>query len=423
MSTDHLAVVLDGAHVADVERTRAGVLRLTYLDAARHPDATPLSLSLPPTVGSHVGSPVERFLTGLLPESEGALHALARRHRIDTSDPLAVLAVIGKDCAGAVQFATEADLDATLAREGSLVACSASDIESRLAEMDTDEDASWTMPGEHWSLGGTQQKFALRRQDDCWFVAHGAEPTTHIIKPGIRSMRAQALAEHLSMRAAAILGHQVADTTFTAFKSQDAVVVTRFDRVQASGEKVVRVHQEDMCQALGNGEKYEEYGGPSALEIIRLLRATAPSPAAARTGVGRFLDALIFNTVVGAADAHARNYSVLLSGQDVRLAPLYDVASGFFYDPTPGTGRVTSMSVGGTFALHRIDQDAWRRLAARARLDEQQVLDRVAQTTALAPGAFAAAVSEVDDPEGQASALGQRWAAHFHDWARSHPQV
>jgi serine/threonine-protein kinase HipA len=404
----HLSVLLEGRQIAELVRTRAGVLRLTYDTSARRIASTPLSLSLPPDIASHAGAAVERFLAGLLPENDAALRAIGRRYHVDTTDKLDVLSAVGKDCAGAVQFCTEEEVEATLHREGSLEECSITDIEMRLDEMDTDENASWMMPGEHWSLGGTQQKFALRRRDDKWWMVQGSQATTHIIKPGVRKLRAQAMDEHATMRAAALLGLDVAHTEFASFRSQDAIVITRFDRREASDGSVVRLHQEDLCQGTGNDEKYEEHGGPSAVDVIRLLRDASATPSQARANVDRFVDGLIFNTVAGAPDAHARNYAVMLSGGDVALAPLYDVASGFAYDMPPEKRRETSMSVGGTFFLDEIDSDAWKRFAESADLDEERVLKRVDEMTAGAADAFEKALDEIDDVEGHAVELRHR---------------
>jgi serine/threonine-protein kinase HipA len=410
VAVKQLAVILGGRHVAELTRTRAGVLRLTYLDHARRVGATPLSLSLPPGIASHAGAPVATFLRGLLPESDAALDAIGRRYRIDTRDELALLSVIGKDCAGAVQFCVEDEIEATIGREGSLQECSTGDIEVRLDEMDTDENASWTMPGEHWSLGGTQQKFALRRLHDRWYVAQGAEATTHIIKPGIRKMKAQALDEHASMRAARIVGIDAAYTEYTSFRSQDAIVISRFDRAGADGDgdQIVRLHQEDLCQALGEDEKYESEGGPSALDIIRMLREVSETAGAARRNVERFVDGLIYNTVIGAPDAHARNYAVLLDGDSVNLAPIYDVASGFAYDPPVGGRRVVSMSVGGASELDGIGRDAWSRFADAAGLDVDRTVERVAELAELVPDALETALEDIDDYEGHVAALKER---------------
>src|SRR5699024_8293855 len=237
-----------------------------------------------------------------------------------------------------------------------------------------------------------------------WHTAHGAEPTTHIVKPGVRTLKAQALAEHVSMRAATTLGLSAAHTELTEFKSQLAIVITRFDRAADERGQLVRRHQEDLCQALGLAERDEEDGGPSALDVIDLLRAASETPRAARANVDAFVDGLIFNTVIGAPDAHARNYAVLLEGDQVHLSPLYDVASGLGYDAGGGQ-RKLSMSIGGTFLLAEVTGETWRRFAQSARLEDGRVRARLAEIAQQVPEAFEAALAEVDDWHGQARDL------------------
>ncbi len=390
--TRHLAVLLDGTYVADVEHTRAGALQLRYRDTV----TTPLSLSLPRTVATHTGARVERFLRALLPDAPGALRAVADQTGADVADPLSLLAVVGADCPGAVQLCLPDQVEATSARPGTLAVCTDAQIEMRLAALEMNDDPSWLMPGEHWSLGGTQAKFALRRQGGRWYTAHGAEPTTHIVKPGVRGLAHQALVEHISMRAAAHLGLAVAHTEMVSFLTEDAVVVTRFDRATDPDGTVRRLHQEDACQALGVWQKYEEHGGPSAADIIGLLRDSSRTAAQAQANVGRFTDALIVNTVLGAPDAHARNYAVLLAGDDVRLAPLFDVASGLAYDRTSGSPLVGSMSIGGTVELGAIDSAAWRRFADQTEQDATLVLGRVRTLAEVVPAAVERALDETD---------------------------
>ena len=391
--TQELAVLLGGHVVARVERTRAGALRLTYTGDG---DGTPLSLSLPSGVTTYAGEAVTTFLDALLPENQGVRAAMGRTHGADANDVLDLLAVVGKDCAGSVQLCLPREVDETLARGGNLVACSDADIEVRLAAMSFSEDASWAMPEEHWSLGGTQGKIALRRRGDAWFIAEGAEPTTHILKPGIRRLRAQALVEHLSMRAATLLDLDVARTEYTSFTSENAIVVTRFDRYTDEDGTVHRRHQEDVCQALGLSEKYQEYGGPSATDVVRLLRDESRTPAQARDNVARFLDALTYNTLIGAPDAHGRNYALLLDGEDVTFAPLYDVATSLAYDKTE-MQRVASMSIGGTFAFAEMDAGSWRRLGADAGVDGEELLSRARELAAALPDAMDAALDDLDD--------------------------
>lgn len=403
-----LTVILGGRLVAHVERTRAGVLRLTYEPDARDVTETPLSLSLRPSVGTFTGDTVENFLWGLLPDNDRALRAIATAYDTDARDPLSILAAVGKDCAGAVQFCLPDDVEATLGRDGTLEPLTEADIEMRLAELRTDEGAGWVMPGEHWSLGGSQQKFALRRTDDGWSEALGTAATSHIVKPGIYRMTAQALVEHVSMRAAAACGVDVAFTEYLSFKTEPAIVVTRFDRAPTRDGGLVRLHQEDLCQAAGAAEKYEDLGGPTAGDLIRLLRDTARTAKDAAANVDRFVDGLVFNTLIAAPDGHARNYAVLLDGDVVRLAPIFDVASGLAYSYREGDDRRLAMSVAGQFDPSAITGETWRRFAGENRLDAESVLERVHRYADVIPGAMKHAIAGVDDWDGTAGALAGR---------------
>lgn len=396
--TGVLAVLLESRYVGEIVRNRSNVLRLTYTSEARRAGMTPLSLSLPTDLGTVTGQAVGTYLWGLLPDADGALEAIARRHQADVGDPLSLLAAVGLDCAGAVQLCRPDDVERVIAREGALVPASDGDIEQRLAELAMDENAAWTMPTEHWSLGGSQNKLALRRRGGRWYEASGAEPTSHIIKPGVHRLEAQALVEHVTMRAAAVCGLDVAATEYLTFGTESAVVVRRFDRARpdARSGDLVRLHQEDLCQALGVREKYEEYGGPGAARIIRLLRDAAATPGEASRNVTGFVHGLVFNTVVAAGDAHARNYALLLDGDSVRLAPLYDVASSLAYELRPGARRVLSMSIDQEFAAEAVTPERWRRFAADNDLDDRPVLDLVRQVAAIVPDAMRQALDEVD---------------------------
>ena len=371
-----LAILVSGEHVADVEQSGSGPITLVYRAD------TSVSLSMPAAIGSYRGQRVQRWLRGLIPDDAQILSSLQRQRGVGPNDLLGLLRLIGKDCAGAIQFCDPDDIEATIHRDGRLVAMSDAEIEYRLAALQFDSAESWVMPDEHWSLGGSQPKVALRRIGDRWFTAQGNEPTTHILKPGIRRLPYQALAEYVSMATAARLGLDVAEVAYTSFISHDALVVTRFDRRYDGGGQVARLHQEDLCQAMGEVSKFEEQGGPSAVDIVRFLRSRSSTSAQAQTNVDRFVTGLIYNTVIGAPDAHARNYAVLLNPDGPRLAPLFDVATGLGYTMSAWQDRKMAMSIGGTFVLDQIDAAAWIRFAADARLDASSVLEQVRSLSA-----------------------------------------
>lgn len=408
--TTRLAVLLAGQHVADVEGTRAGA-RLTYRS---DPGPTPLSLSLPPAVPRHAGDPVVTWLWNLLPDADPALAAIAQAHDVDPRDPISMLSAVGLDCAGAVQLCPPDQVEAVQQREGSLEPVTDSDLESRLAELEMDEDASWMLPGEHWSLGGAQQKFALRRQDGRWYRALGAEPTTHIVKPGLYRVRAQALAEYVSMTAARRLGLRAAEVAYTEFGVQPALVVTRFDRATVGG-RLVRRHQEDMSMAAGTESKYEEDGGPSIADVVTLLRAHSATRAQAERNVTEFLDQVVYNVVVGAPDAHGRNFSVQLDGEDLRMSPLYDVATDLGHERTGGQTRKVALRVGGQDVRDLIGPAEWTRQAEQVDIDPSWLLGRVAWFAERLPDAIEDAFEGVDDWDGRAGELHSRMSPRLRD--------
>lgn len=184
----------------------------------------------------------------------------------------------------------------------------------------------WEAEGERWSLGGQQSKFALRKEGGRWFSCEGAAATTHIFKPGIPDLRSEALNEYLCLKLARACGIPASRVEYLVFDGEPAIVVERYDRVRDADGEVIRLHQEDFCQALGvlPQNKYPEDGGPSAGSIIGVLRKTG-APAA--TNVATFVKMLFFNYLTAAPDAHAKNYSMLHGRDASYLAPLYDVAS------------------------------------------------------------------------------------------------
>lgn len=221
---------------------------------------------------------------------------------------------------------------------------------------------------EHWSLGGNQGKFALALRDGAWCECQGAAPTTHIFKNGIAGYRLQALNEYICMRLAQRCGLPSAYVEYRVFEDEPAIIVSRYDRLIDTDGDVVRLHQEDLCQALGvmPDQKYTSDGGPNASDVLRLLAST---PHAA-DNIALFAQMLFFNCLIGAPDAHAKNYSLILTpGPDALVAPLYDVASGLAYDTLRRKGRL-AMSIGGENRFGRMSGNALERFTRNGGIDE-----------------------------------------------------
>ncbi|MBI2168494.1 MAG: type II toxin-antitoxin system HipA family toxin [Actinobacteria bacterium] len=389
MTANTLVVALHGVVAGTLTRTRTG-LRFEYADAYRHdPSATPLSVAMPLAVEAHTHATVGPWVRGLLPDDLEVLRRWARHFDVRGTAPFDLLAApIGEDCAGAVQLAKPERIDEVLARPGSVHWLSEADLADRLATLRTD-GASWLGPDftGQWSLAGHQPKTALRHEDGRWGDPRGAAATTHILKPAIAGLNDHDLNEHLCLGAARRAGLVVARTGLDRFGDHSAVVVERYDRRWEAGD-VVRVHQEDVCQALGvlPDGKYESDGGPSARDVVTLLRSAIPA-GAAEDATWRFFDALAWNWIIAGTDAHAKNYSLLLSGDQVRLAPMYDVASALPYGFHPPKLHL-AMKIGGEYQLSIIEKRHWVRQAKVASLDPDAVLARVHALAHRAPDAF-----------------------------------
>lgn len=170
--------------------------------------------------------------------------------------------------------------------------------------------------------------------------------------------------------------------------------MTRYDR-RRRGEAIVRVHQEDMGQALSvfPKKKYEASGGPGVARIAALLRDRASNPDA---DVRTFVTGVIFNYLIGAPDAHAKNYSVLLAGPQVRLAPLYDIASALPYDITDPDSELdrTAMSMGGRRIFGEVHGHHWDKMARACRMPAADVRESVTSLAHALPDALEHVVSE-----------------------------
>jgi serine/threonine-protein kinase HipA len=373
-----LVALLDGHEIGRLQQDNRSRLSFTYDETWRQSkDSFPVSLSMPLVAREHGHRPVEAFLWGLLPDNATIQQRWGQRFQVSPRNPFALMANVGEDCAGAVQFVRPDRLDATLGEGKQQVEwLSEADVADRLRALKTDE-AAWRLPRDtgQFSLAGAQPKTALLSESGRWGVPAGRTPTTHILKPPISGYEGHAENEHFCMRLASELGLASARSQVMRFENEIAIVVERYDR-RHSEKGFIRIHQEDICQALAilPTSKYENEGGPGAEKIIQLIRTVSSRP---EDDVFRLVDALALNWLIGGTDAHAKNYSLLLgsSGQ-VRLAPLYDIASILPYDFDPQRVRL-AMKIGGRYKVSAIGPRQWIKTAADLRLDADRILQRI----------------------------------------------
>lgn len=387
MSDKVLHVCLDGRDAGRLTADRSGALTFTYLaDYADDPRSTPLSVSVPLATSEHRGERLLSFLWGLLPDNELVLERWASDYQVSPSSVFGLLSHVGEECAGSVQFVRPDRLDDI--RSGGLESLTSADVRRRVEGL-LNDPLAWQAAGYgQFSLAGAQPKFALRYDDGRWAIPWGSEPTNVILKPATGRFEDQELNEYICLRLAREIGLQTAAPSLRSFGRARVVCLSRYDRYN-DGQRLLRIHQQDLCQALGlrPTSKYQSDGGPSALDVVALLQRVIGPAARAEQAVASFLDALIFNWLIAGTDAHAKNYSLLLSGDEVALAPLYDLTSALPYvnrAPTRDRQREwnptelkLAMSIGGEYYVQRIDVTHWRKLAEAAGVSPETLVARI----------------------------------------------
>lgn len=392
-----LGVFMNGRPVGWLRRERSGAIDFRYDETwLGWEHAFAVSLSLPLREDRYIGDPVIAVFDNLLPDSEEIRRRLAARNRADGIDPYSLLAAIGRDCIGALQFLPDG-ID-----PGKAGAIDAKPIgEKEIADLLSNLEAAPLGIGEdeefRISLAGAQEKTALLYWKNRWHIPHGNTATTHILKPQMgerdgRDLTQSVENEHLCMQIIGALGIPVANTQIADFSGERALVIERFDRRWTKDKRLLRVPQEDCCQALSvpPTRKYQSDGGPGMAEILELLKGS-DDPADDQL---IFIKAQIAFWLLGATDGHAKNFSVFLHpGGGFQLAPLYDVMST---QPLLDAKQLQrkhmrlALAVGDNlhYRLHEIAPRHFRQTAARARVPGSMVDMALTQLSDALPNAI-----------------------------------
>ena len=327
-----LNVFMNGRLVGLLRREPSGAVDFTYDNSwLDWPSALPVSLSLPLREDRYIGAPVIAVFDNLLPDNDSIRRQIAIRVRAGGMDAFSLLGAIGRDCVGALQFLPVDDepnpvgtIEATPISDAAIAALLA---DLAKAPLGMTEDQAFRI-----SLAGAQEKTALLFQNGRWCMPVGTTPTTHILKPAIGPLpdgidfSESVENEFLCMKLMAAFGLPTARVDMAEFAGRRALVIERFDRRWTQEGHLLRLPQEDMCQATGTPPaiKYEVDGGPGLPRLLRLL-AGSDDPIADR---GALLKATIAFWLLGATDGHAKNVSVFLHpGGRFGMTPFYDVLS------------------------------------------------------------------------------------------------
>lgn len=234
------------------------------------------------------------------------------------------------------------------------------------------------------SLAGAQSKVPLVLVDGQLALPIPGQPTTHILKPPIARFPGTTENEAFVMQLAAAVGLDVAPVEARSANGRPFLLVERYDRRRDAEAVVHRIHQEDFCQALGvpPETKYASEGGPNFKDCFELLRRISKQPG---TDIIKLLDAAIFNLIVGNADAHGKNFSILYDDQGPRMAPLYDLLSTVAY---PDLSPKMAMRIGKRATLAEMDTDGWQAFSTETGVGIRLIRRRVKELTAVTADAI-----------------------------------
>jgi len=326
-----LRVLLNNRLVGCLLKEPGGAISFRYDESwLSWSNTFPISMSLPLREDGFRGDRVVAVFENLLPDSEELRRRVAEKVGAKGVDAYSLLFQIGRDCVGALQFLPDDD-DAvyeTSGIKGELI--DDEGIEQLLktlarAPLGLGEDKEFRI-----SVAGAQEKTALLYHKGKWRKPHGATPTTHILKTQIGTLQNgidlsnSVENEYYCLKLMSAFGLPTAAAEIRVFGKTTALVIERFDRKWTDEGRLLRLPQEDFCQALSvpPGLKYQSLGGPGIIEGLNLLKGSDTPTEDQKS----FLKAQVLFWLIGATDGHAKNFSIYLGrGGRFRLTPVYDV--------------------------------------------------------------------------------------------------
>lgn len=390
---DALVAWLNGIPIGEFVRRDDGLITFAYLDSD---PLVPISLSLLPGHPWPKAAP-GRFLEGLLPDGPQRA-AMARRLGTSPHDLFGLLR--GADSEGGFVF-LPADQDPSLTEAHANIATDAA-IADKIDLLGHDESAWWSdTHADRFALNGNQPKFALEyvpppkdQRKETWLWPNAAWPSTHIFKPPLVDPdRADApVIEACSSELARLAGLPITDSGIMSFDGRTAFVIERFDRRYMNDGRILRLHAEDLLQALG--QSHENKYSVTAKQVLNLLRAADPTLELSYQWVRQ----LAFNTSIDNVDAHAQNYSILITPQGLEMSPMYDLLTTTYW---PWVDQHLAMKIGGMNVPAGIRVDNWRKLATSNSLDPDRVAEiavsAAKQVVERAPEAYSGAPARIRD--------------------------
>ncbi len=397
--SDPLFVHFEQHTIGKLSQNDSGRIQFHY-----HPDwidaagAFPISLSLP-FDGSFTASDCHHYFANLLPEGN-VRQQICKSLGISPDNDFELLKAIGGDCAGALEITESAEPGPT-------------DNRPRYEVVSDEQLAQWSIGAPdafsdvtghsevRLSLAGAQDKLPVYVDGQQILIPHGRTPSTHILK------FASPFYSHLPENETfvTLLAHGVglpaADVKLRKTTKASVAVVTRYDRVIRDG-KYHRLNQEDFCQALGIGasSKYEKEGGPSLKQCAEVIRRHTAFPL---IELQRLLHWALFNLLVGNADAHGKNLSLLYDRNGtLSLAPFYDLVCTRNYRKI---SRHLAMPLGGASDPDLVGTQHLQSLAAELSVRPSVVINALNGLIEQIPDAISTAVTHFAEQFGDSPVL------------------
>lgn len=364
-----------------------GKMEFTYNDEAKEP----LSLSLPLQKEPFKEKICRSYFGGLLPENPNIRDLLAKKYKIKINDDFKLLKEIGRDCAGSISFheTDEPQKETQFIKiEGKFL--TNEELKSYIQEL-----PYRPFMGKRLSLAGAQEKTAVCVIDNKIALPDENVPTTHIIKTALPKYSQSIQNEYICMKAAMKVGIDVANVEIRKINDIEFLMIERFDRIindNASNQIYMqRILQEDFAQSLGvqSRDKYNV----SFKDCLKVLNQTT-TPAQSKL---EFVKRVIFNFLIGNADAHAKNFSIYLYGDAaIELTPAYDLLCSSVYD----CDQRIAMKIGKAKFYSEVTDDDWELFASDLDISSKLVKTELQKQKQYLPNIIKEIVTELNSEIG-----------------------
>ncbi len=385
-----LTVRLNKSFVGYLEQNQQGKFVFTYSPE----NNIPLSLSLPIREEAYEDKECRGFFEGLLPEGEQVRIDIGKKYGINPKNEFSLLKTIGYDCAGAVSFTDYEETPKKLRNEFIAVRgkkFTDDSLEEYINELPR-KPLLTSSEGLRLSLAGAQDKMAVVLVDGTVSLPFKDVPTTHILKPAIKGVEDSIENEYICLKTAKAMGLNVCNCEIRSTKNLKYLLLERYDRDVQDG-KVRRIHQEDFCQAKNiiSSFKYEREGGIRIKDCYEIIMQTKTPAVSALELTNR----IIFNYLIGNADAHGKNFSILYTENGILLAPAYDILCTAIY---PNLTKNMAMKIDKYYEPDKIYPRHWERMADSVGISYTQLRKMILKMADKLPFELVEVAKDVDSP-------------------------